>query len=108
MGNAQSSNPENNGAAAAFDPDQNGVTEVLNNPTNVISIIAIVLAVIAIVVVFNDYIFHRIPPTITQAASVNPSGMLQKVQSAFKFGPSNFLGNLDWKIITPILLFNSL
>lgn len=104
MGNAQSSNPENNGAAAAFDPDQNGVTEVLNNPTNVISIIAIVLAVIAIVVVFNDYIFHRIPPTITQAASVNPSGMLQKVQSAFKFGPSNFLGNLDWKIITPILL----
>ena len=104
MGNAQSSNPENNGAAAAFDPDQNGVTEVLNNPTNVMSIIAIVLAIIAIVVVFNDYIFHRIPPAITQAASVNPSGMLQKVQSAFKFGPSNFLGNLDWKIITPILL----
>jgi hypothetical protein len=104
MGNTQSSDPENNGAGAAFDPETNGAAEVLNNPTSLTSIIAIVLSIIAILVVFNDYIFHRIPPTITQAASVNPSGMLQKIQSTFKFGPSNFLGNLDWKIITPMLI----
>ena len=62
MGNGQSSND----AAAALDPETNGAAEVLNNPTSLTSIIAIVLSIIAILVVFNDYIFHRIPPTVTQ------------------------------------------
>jgi hypothetical protein len=100
MGNGQSSND----AAAALDPETNGAAEVLNNPTSLTSIIAIVLSIIAILVVFNDYIFHRIPPSVTQTVSAGPSGMLQKMQSTFKFGPSDFLGNLDWKIITPMLI----
>ena len=82
-----------------------GITSSGKDTTSVIiSAIAIALSLVAIVVVFNDYIFHRIPPAITQTVSTGSSGVLQKVQSAFKFGPSDIIGNLNWKIITPMLI----